>query len=442
MAGYILRNGQVVSSEGVIEADVLIENGKIKKVMKWGGKEPIGVKEIDCKGKMIFPGFIDVHVHFREPGAEYKEDWITGSSAAVSSGVTTVCDMPNTPVPTVSARALEEKRALVGGRSYVNYGFYFGYNGKNIDEINGCENVAGVKVYVANSTGDMGVGTANLEDLFRGTDKRIVLHCEDEAMIKKRMEYVLKEFKGREDEISPSIHSEIRSPECAFSSVRYVCELVKKCKRPVHIAHLSTEEELNLVCEYRKYGVTCEVAPHHLLLSDDDYEDLGNLIKVNPPVRSRADLFALWKGLKAGDVDIIATDHAPHTLDEKDQRYLDAPAGIPEEDTLGAWLLNTINDEGFSFEEVARFCCERPAELFGMKGKGHVKEGYDADIVVADMDLKKKVEAKDLFTKCSWSPYEDFTFEGWPVMTFVGGEMVFESGKVKGKPRGKEVNFE
>lgn len=427
MDKILLKGGQVVSSSGVFEANVLIQDGKIAEVCDWN-EEPEAEEVIDCEGKLIFPGLIDAHVHMRELGNSDKEDWESGSSAAVAGGVTTVLDMPNNTPPIVSVKDLEIKRDLIYGRSYCNYGFYIGFNGKNLDEINASDAVA-VKFFGCDSTGDMGVrDEAAVEELFERSNKLIVVHAEDADCLEKS--------KKKHFEDVPAAHSVIRSPECAVMAVRRFCELAKRLDTRLHIAHVSTEGELDVLKEYEK--ITCEVAPHHLVLCDDDYESLENFIKVNPPVRNRTDIFALWKGLKFGEIDIVATDHAPHKIEEKEQNYSKAPSGVPELDTFGPIFFNAINDEGITEAEVAKLCCEKPTEIFGLKGKGRIEVGFDADIVVVDMDLVKKVERENLFTKCGWSPYEGMKLKGWPVMTFVRGELVFKEGKIVGNKAGKE----
>lgn len=449
MPTVLLKNGQVGCGLGVYDADVLIEDGKIVNSYDWG-QEIKADKIIDCTGKLILPGLIDVHVHLREPGAAYKENWETGSKAAVAGGVTTVLDMPNNTPAVVSNKDLDAKRALIEGRSFCNYGLYIGFNGENIEEINESDAPA-VKFYACDSTGNMGVKNARaVEDFFKKCKKLIVVHAEDHDTIEENKALYLTEFEGREIQIPPEVHSKIRSPEVAAKALRMVCELAKKYKKRLHIAHVSCEAELDVINEYREmmgeanagFELTCEVAPHHMLLCDADYEHLGNLMKVNPPIRSRNDIFTLWKGIKFGEIDIIATDHAPHTRVEKEQNYLEVPSGLPELDTLMPILMNSVNDEGLSVAEVVRMCCERPAAIFGLRGKGQVEAGFDADLVVVDMNLEKEVKRESLFTKCGWSPYEGMTFKGWPVMTFVGGELVFKDGKIVGKKAfGREVEL-
>jgi len=433
MKDLLLKNGEIVSSSGVFKKDVLIRDGKIASI---GGNVSGDVEEIDCSGKIILPGLIDAHVHFREPGESHKEDWTTGSKAAASGGVTTVFDMPNNSPAITTVERLNEKRKLIDGRTYINYGLFIGFDGDNLEEINKAKNIPGVKFYATDSTGDMGVNHG-VEELFEHSNKLIVVHAEDEGIIKENT----KKYVGDRTKVDMANHSKIRSAEAAKKSVQDLCKLVKETGHKMHIAHLSTEAEVDLVEKYREYGVTCEVAPHHLLLSDEDYADKGALVKMNPPVRSRMDLFALWKGIKFGQVDIIATDHAPHTLEEKEHGYKDCPSGVPEVETTLPILLNVVNDEGLTLEELVKLCCERPADLFGVKNKGRIEEGFDADLVVVDMDLEKKVENKNLFTKCGWSPYDGMSLKGWPIMTFVNGELVFKQGEFVGDKVGKEVNF-
>lgn len=436
MSKTLLKGGQIVSSSGIEDANILIENGKIVEITDWG-EDPEVDKVIDCTRKLILPGLIDSHVHLREPGQSYKEDWESGTSAAVAGGVTTVLDMPNNTPPIVTSEELEEKRDLIKGRAYCNYGLYIGFNGKNLEEINSSNAVA-VKFFAGDSTGNMGVkDDLAIGEFFKKSKKLIVIHAEDfEELEKNSKKYLENISKEEKNNLSPNVHSKIRSPKCAAIAVRKFCELAKKTKARIHIAHVSTEEELKIINEYP--DVTCEVSPHHLMFCDDDYSDFGNLLKVNPPLRGRTDIFALWKGLKFGEIDTIATDHAPHTLEEKEKTYSEAPAGIPELDTLGPLLFNAVNDEGLSMPEVVSLCCETPAKIFGLKGKGKLAKGFDADIVVVDMEMEKKVGKKSLFTKCGWSPYEGLNLKGWPIMTFINGKLIFENGEIAGDKGGKE----
>jgi dihydroorotase len=441
MSKIILKNGFVVACGKVQEWDVLIDEGRIADLVKWGKAEATDFEAIDCKGKYILPGVIDVHVHFRDPGAIYKEDFESGSKAAVSAGITTVLDMPNNSPAIVNNGALNGKRKLVEGRSYCNYGFYIGYDGKNLDEVVAADGVCGVKVYMGGSTNANGVSFADEEELFKKCDKLIVVHAEDQEIIEENIKKTLVGVEGVT--IPASVHSKIRTVQAEVKAIRHACELAKRYGRRLHVAHVSSEEGLKAIVEYKQAGVsvTCEVTPHHLTFSRDDYEILGNFIKINPPVRDKEDVFALWKGLKFGDVDIVATDHAPHTVVEKKLPYAEAPSGVPGEETMLPLFLNAVNDKAMEITEVVRILCEKPAEIFGLKSKGKLEKWYDADVIVVDLEKEKKIENKKLFTKCKWSPYDGYTFKGWPVMTFVGGELVFKNGKDFGKKVGKEVKF-
>lgn len=436
MKKTLIKGGEIVSSEGCIFADILIGDGKILEILEPG--TPVEADEvIDASRRLILPGLIDAHVHLREPGDEYKEGFETGTKAALNGGVTTVLDMPNNKPAILTCEDLEKKRALAKGKCYVNYGFYIGFDGTNLKEINEAKNVPAVKLYTTHSTGNMGVSERSIEELFEKVNKRIVVHAEDHEIVENNASAARAEY--GEQELPSEMHSKIRSVEAAKRAVERACGLAKQYGAKLHIAHLSTAGELEAMAPYRKIGVTCEVAPHHLLLCEDDYEKLGNLLKVNPPVRSKEDLFALWKALKFGQIDIIATDHAPHTLEEKSKSFWQVPSGIPELDTLLPVMLNVVNDEGLTISEVAKLCCEKPAEIFGLKGKGFIREGYDADLVIVDMELSKLVAREELFTRCGWSPYEGNLLKGWPIMVFVGGEIAFEKGKILHEARGKEV---
>ncbi|MDD3862101.1 MAG: dihydroorotase, partial [Candidatus Gracilibacteria bacterium] len=412
MTKIILKNGFVVADGVVQELDVLIDNGKIADLVNWGKAEAADFEVVDCKGKYIMPGVIDVHVHFRDPGAIYKEDFESGSLAAVSAGVTTVLDMPNNIPAILNNGALSGKRKLVEGRSYCNYGFYIGYDGKNLGEILSAENIAGVKVYMGGSTNAGGVSFAEVEELFKKFDGLVVVHAEDQEIID---ENIKKTFLGVDGvKIPASIHSKIRTVQAEVKAIRHACELSKKYDKRLHVAHVSSEEGLKVIVEYKQNGapVTCEVTPHHLTFSRDDYDLLGNFIKINPPVRDKEDVFALWKGLKFGDIDIVATDHAPHTIVEKKLPYGEAPSGVPGIETMLPLFLNAVNDKAMELPEVVKILCEKPADIFGLSSKGKIAKWYDADVIVVDLEKEKKVESKKLFTKCKWSPYDGYKFKG------------------------------
>lgn len=430
MGSFVLKGGNVVSGQGESVKDIFVENGKVVESLSKNAEI------IDCSGLLVLPGLIDTHVHFRQPGQEYKEDFESGTRAAVAGGVTTICDMPNNVPPVLSVKDLEKKRSLVGEKVFCNFGLYIGYDGKNIDEINKAEGVVAVKLYHAHSTGNMGVNDEVVEKLFRYSNKLIVAHAEDEECIKNNFEKLAGEGADFSD---TAIHSRVRSPECAARSVQRLCELAYKYGKKLHVAHVSSEAELEVLEKFKAHGVTCEIAPHHLFLTADDYPMLRNFAKMNPPLRNQSDVFAAWKALKSGLIDMVATDHAPHSIEEKELSYVDAPSGVPELDTLLPLMMNAVDQEGLALSEVVRVCCEKPAGIFGLVGKGFLDPGCDADIVVVDPEIEKIVQRKDLRTKCGWSPYEGLKLKGWPVKTFVNGVKVFENGDVFAGGFGKEV---
>lgn len=433
MKKFALTNGKVVSKDRVFDATVFVVDGRVDRVGE--GHIPVGsgFEEIDVSGKHILPGLIDVHVHFRVPGMEEKEDWIHASKAALAGGVTTVLDMPNTNPPTVSAEALASKRALVRDKAMVNYGFYAGATVDNVRQVAKMKDIVGVKVYMGSSTGNLLVDDLGvLEKFMTETDHLLVLHAENEACIQERAtQYALDD--------DPAVHSKIRDPECAYQAVRDALHLAKKHKRKVHLTHVSTAHELDVVRKFSSEDVTVDVTPHHLFLNKDDYTKYGTLLRVNPPIRDAADQVALWEGIKDGTVSMIATDHAPHLLAEKERPYHQVPSGVPGVQTILPLLLNAVNEGKLTIEKVVELCAANPAKRFGLKGKGSLEAGADADITVVDMNLQESVSRKYLWSKCGWSPFEDWDLKGWPVKTFVSGQLLYEWRDQFHEGRGKEV---
>lgn len=431
----VLKNAHLVSSKEVVEGDLLIEDGLITKM--GGNIDMPGSEEIDCSDKYILPGVIDAHVHFRSPGYEYKEDWETGSRAALAGGVTTVFDMPNTDPHTTTLEALEQKRVLAREKSHVNFGLFFGGTGNNIEEVKKADGIVGVKVYMGETTGqvvdeDTDFMDKLLRDLFEQTSRVVAIHAEDEEMIKKRLEIY-------KDEKNPEVHSLIRNDMVAFTAARRAVHIAKKYGGRLHICHMSTKKEAELMSKYPEDTITCEVAPHHLNFTVSDYAEKGNLIKMNPPVRSMKDVDALWEALRDGTVSIIATDHAPHLLKEKEQDYWHAPAGVPGVEFSLPLMLNSVNEGLIELADVVRLMCEGPATLYDIKNKGLLKVGYDADLTVVDMGMVKEVRNEDVKSKCGWSPYSGMNLRGWPVMTFLRGILMMENGKIVSGEKGKEV---
>ncbi|MFA5134827.1 MAG: dihydroorotase [Patescibacteria group bacterium] len=412
--------------------DIQIEQGVIVKI----GRPLSGGDEIDTRHGTVLPGVIDAHVHFREPGGEHKEDWATGSAAAASGGVTTVLDMPNTNPPTVDEPSLAIKRERAQ-QSLVNYGFFLGATTKNSEAIKTVRDVAGVKIYVGSSTGNLLVSEDDdIEKLFAIPSIQWVIHAEDESRIRENSRQI-----GRSED--PAAHSQIRDPQTAVEAVRRVIALARKTNARIHICHVSTKEELSFIDAARHEGVaiTCEVSPHHLFLNEAAYRMQFTFVKVNPPIRTAEDNAALIQGLAAGTIDIVATDHAPHTREEKNQHPIDAPSGMPEVETSLPLLLNLVNHGGLTLERLQQITAERPAELFRLRGKGRIAVGYDADITVVDMQKKQRVSKNMIRSKCGWSPYEGQMLTGWPVMTMVNGNVVYSNGTLNDRFKGKEVMY-
>lgn len=394
---------------------------------------------IDCQDKFIFPGVIDAHVHMRVPGGEYKEDFTTGSMAAISAGVTGFLDMPNNTPPIISKKMLGEKRDLIGDNSFANYGFFFGATDENADEVKRLSNIAGIKVYMGESTGNLIVRKdETLENIFSYGKFPVVVHAESQECL----ERFAAEYAGEDARARVDYHSVVRPPECAREAVKHVLHLAKKYDAAVHIAHVTTLEELDIVRKFKSDKVTCEVTPHHLIFDVGAYENLSNRLKVNPPVRSKEDRDALWAGIADGTIDIVASDHAPHLLNEKDQPYAQCPAGVPGIEMILPVMLDAVNKGLVNLDRVAQLLSQRPAEIFHIKNKGKIALNYDADLVILDMDLEKTIENAKLLTKCAWSPFDGMTLKGWPVVTIIGGEVMYEDGKFVSTRRGREFNFE
>ena len=408
----LIKNCRIYIKEKVFQKNILIKNNKISKITS---KEPKADKIIDAKSNFVLPGLIDCHVHFREPGLTHKEDFLTGSMAAAKGGVTTVLDMPNTIPPTTTIQALEEKRKLAA-KSIVNYGFNFGATNDNIADIKKAKNIAAVKLYMDYTTGDLKINDFELmNDLFK-ISKLTIVHAEDEN-IKNAVDILIK----------------------------------NKIKNKVHFAHVSSEKELKYAkqnkiskqtagerASSRASQVTVEVTPHHLFMNEKDLQHLGAFAEMKPRLKTENDQKALWQGIKEGNVDIIASDHAPHLKEEKEQASY--PFGVPGVETMLPLLLDAFNRNIMTLPKMIQLCCENPAKIFKIKNKGFIKEGYDADLVIADLDKRQAVRNEDLLTKCKWSPYEGKILKGWPVTTIVNGNVVFNDGEIL-DVKAKEVRY-
>ncbi|MFA7277975.1 MAG: dihydroorotase [Candidatus Gracilibacteria bacterium] len=440
MTDLVLKKGKIVFIDGVREGDVVIHKGEIIEITPEYKEDVSKVKVIDCQGKFIFPGVIDAHVHMRTPGALYKEDFATGSMAAISAGVTSFLDMPNNVPPVITKNLLAEKRDMVSGQSFANYGLFFGATDDNVDELKRITNIPGVKVYMGETTGNLIVRKdETLEQIFSYSHDRfpIVVHAESQECLDRfSAEYAGSDARSRED-----FHSVVRPPECAREAVKHVLHLAKKFDARVHVAHASSAEEIEVIRKFKSENVTCEVTPHHLVFDTSSYAKLGSRAKVNPPLRTKEDVDALWDAIKDGTIDIVASDHAPHLLNEKDLPYEQCPAGFPGIETILPVMLDAANRGLLNLDRVAQLLSSTPARIFGIKNKGRIEVGYDADIVIVDMDLEKEVTNGAMLTKCAWTPWDGMKLKGWPITTIVGGEIIYDGGKFVSSTRGKELNF-
>lgn len=433
MKTLLLKNGMVVSAHGIKQADVLVRDGKIEAIAENIAAHDAEV--VDCTGLHILPGAIDMHVHFRDPGGTHKEDFLSGSKAAAAGGVTTVVDMPNTTPLVTTVEALEAKRKIIEGRSYVNYGFYFGATEDNIEEARTAlagHNIKGIKIYMGKSTGNLLVESTEMLERFLNLGAFLIVHAEDQQMIGDYEE----KLSGA---VEPRTHSLIRNPYTAESATKRIIHLAKKNNARVHITHCSTALEVAELRKCKTHLITADTTPHHLFLTDEDYDRLGNRGKVNPPLRFDEDHAAMWEAIKDGTIDAVATDHAPHVLEEKDRGYKDAPAGMPGVETMLPLLLDAVNRGELTLSKVIQLTAEHPAHLLSLQKKGHVAFGYDADLTIVDMNEVRKVGEPHYYTKCNWSPFDGRELRGWPVMTIVGGEVVFNRGKIENGTTGKEI---
>lgn len=437
-----LIKGASVVNEGRIEKkDVLIE-GKIISSIDDNIDANDDWEVFFAEGKYLVPGVIDDQVHFREPGLTHKGDLFTESKAAVAGGITSFMEMPNTVPQTLTQELLEEKYLLASTNSLANYSFYMGASNNNIDEVlrTDPEKVCGVKVFMGSSTGNMLVDDpAALESLFSRCKMLIATHCEDEATIRKNLE----EYKAK-GELTADQHPLIRSREACYKSSSLAIELAKKHNTRLHILHISTEDEVSLFgndLPLSEKKITAEACVHHLWFSDEDYAEKGNFIKWNPAIKSKSDRDAILQAVINDRIDVIATDHAPHTFQEKSQPYAAAPSGGPLVQHSLVAMLELFNQKKISLETIVDKMCHAPATLFRVKKRGFIKEGYFADLVIVDPSQSWTVTKENIYYKCGWSPFEGTTFNSRITHTFVNGHLAFAHGSFDEAERGERLEF-
>jgi len=431
----LIRGGTLVTHAGVLLADVGIRDGRIAGV---GRISPAAAGEVfDALGLHVLPGVMDPQVHFREPGGEHKEDLASGTAAAALGGVTAVFEMPNTSPPTTSAAALEDKLARARGRAWVDHAFYVGATEENVDRLPVLERLpgcAGVKVFMGSSTGNLLVATdAGVEAVLRSVGRRAAFHCEDEERLRERMDL---RVPG-----DPSSHPVWRDVECALRATRRLLAIARRLGKRVHVLHVTTREEMALLADHKDIA-TVEVPPQHLTLAAPEcYERLGAYAQMNPPIRDAEHREGLWKALREGVVDVLGSDHAPHTREEKEAGYPRTPSGMPGVQTLLPVMLDHVHRGRLSLEHLVDLTSAGVARVFGVARKGRLAVGYDADLTLVDLDASRVIEDSWIASKAGWTPFAGMQVTGWPVATIVRGRIVMRDDELLGSPEGRPVRF-
>ncbi|MFN5534491.1 MAG: dihydroorotase [Planctomyces sp.] len=433
MMKTLIRHAQVVLPESTERINVLIENGKVAALDVPDGASADEV--IDASGLHLIPGVVDDQVHFREPGLTHKEDLLTATRACAKGGVTSFLEMPNTKPTTTSVAALESKLGLAAGRCVVNYGFYIGATPENVAELARATRTPGIKIFIGSSTGDLLVDEQlALERIFAETTLPICAHCEDEATVRANAARI-----GGGSSVAD--HSRIRDNAAALIATKRAVDLAERHRHRFHVLHVSTAEEVQFLRGTSDL-ITAEACPHHLFFTVDDYDRLGSLIQMNPSIKSRADAAAVWQGLLDGTLEVIATDHAPHTPEEKRQPYPKSPSGLPAVENSLALMLNQVSLGLCSLRQVVSWMCEAPARVWNLHQKGAIREGWDADLVLVDLNRTAVVRNEEQLTKCGWTPWDGVSLTGWPVRTFVHGQTVYCDGRVVGEGTGREILYD
>lgn len=435
----LIRDGEIVTSGGIYSADIGIKAGRIVFIGRAGSYS--AAKSIDAKGLKVLPGLIDTQVHFREPGLEHKEDLASGTMAALSGGVTSILEMPNTNPNTITAEALRDKLDRADGRAWCNYGFFVGASPENASELGELEalpGTPGIKIFMGSSTGSLLVDQDDdLRRVLLNGRFRTPVHSEDES----RNRQMREAYSGT----NPSDHPHIRDAESARLSTQRLLRLSEETGRPVHVLHVSTADEIPLIADAKRRGLgtTAEVTPQHLYFAAPGcYETLGTLAQMNPPIRSEEHRQGLWKALKAGVFDVFGSDHAPHTLEEKSKPYPSSPSGMPGVQTMLHVLLTFVARGEITLADLVRMACETPAKLYRITNRGQIAVGYIADLVLVDPDQSFTFERSMVRSKCGWSPYEGHRLYGAIHHVLLGGRPVLESASLLGSPIGRMLEFD
>lgn len=444
----LVKNADVVFPTGIVAVSVLMENERIAVIDP--AIHTTADETVDATGLHLLPGVIDDQVHFREPGLTHKEDLFTASRACAKGGVTTFLEMPNTVPHATTQELLDAKLALAAEKSLVNYGFYIGATPHNLEDLKRAENTPGIKIFIGSSTGDLLVDDQEaLERIFAETTLPITAHCEDESTVRANAE----SYHGIAD---VAVHSKIRDVAAATIATRRAIDLAVRHRHRFHVLHVSTGDEADIlgdyfagVGEYAGVGadpvrrvITAEACPHHLLLNVDDYSRLGTLAQMNPSLKSADDSRRLWEALRDGRIQVVATDHAPHTLEEKRRPYPQSPSGMPIVENSLSLMLNEVHRGRCSLEQVVQWMCDAPARVWDIVDKGRIAVGYDADLVLVDLQRRHTIRNAEQLTKCGWSAWDGVELVGLPVRTWVRGREVYRDGRTNDAVRGAAAQFD
>ncbi len=430
----IIKNGSCYIEGKFQNVDLALSGNKIKKI----GKISLNnTNVLDASGKIVLPGIIDTQVHFREPGPNGAENLESGSRAAVSGGVTSVFEMPNTNPPTSNFKEFNNKLKAAKNRMFCNYAFYFGATPDNMKElasVNTLEGCCGVKLFAGSSTGNLLVSKEkDIEKVISNSSKIISVHSEDENILLSRKKFI------KEGDVSS--HPVWRNEECALESTKRVVGIAEKYKKKIHILHVTTKQEIDFFSKKRD-NVTFEITPQHLtLFAPDCYEKLKTFSQMNPPIRTKDHHDRLWDAVKNSLVSTIGSDHAPHTKEDKNKKYPASPSGMPGVQTLVPLMLNHVNNNKLTLNQFIKLVCENPCKIFGIKNKGHIKEGYDADLTIIDMKKEQVIKNEMMASKCGWTPFNNYKVKGFPICVIVNGNIVMTDGKIVGKANGRPLKF-
>ena len=430
----IIKNGSCYIDGKLTKTDIGLSGGKIKKI---GKIELNSSKVYDATDKVVLPGIIDTQVHFREPGSTDAEDLESGSRAAVLGGVTSLFEMPNTNPPTANLVEFDKKLKAAKNRMHSNYAFYFGATPDNTDQLADLKNVegcCGVKLFAGSSTGNLLVDKeADIEKVISSSDRIVSIHSEDEDIIKLRKKFIKKG--------DVHSHPEWRNVECAMSSTRRVVKIAERYNKRIHVLHVTTKDEVDFLAMHKK-NVTFETTPQHLTLyAPDCYDKLGTYAQMNPPLRTKEHYDRLWVAIKNNIVDVLGSDHAPHLKENKDKEYPNTPSGMPGVQTIFPVMLDHVNNEKLSLKQLINLMCENPCRIFGIKNKGYIKEGFDADLTIADMNKEVVIKDEMIASKCGWTPFNNYKVKGFPVGTIVNGNLVMSDGKIVLESKGQPLKF-